>query len=34
MKNKEKTENVIPSGYSLVELLDLAGDLWEPCWAF
>ena len=29
MKNKEKTEIVIPSGYSLDELLDLDGDLWD-----
>lgn len=29
MKNKEKTEIVIPSGYILDELLDLDGDLWD-----
>ena len=29
MKNKEKTEIVIPSGYSLDERHALDGDLWE-----
>ena len=29
MKNKEKTEIVIPSGYSLDELLDLDGASWD-----
>ena len=29
MKNKEKTEIVIPIGYSFDELLDLDGHLWD-----
>ena len=29
MKNKEKPEIVIPRGYSVDEMLDLDGDLWD-----
>ncbi len=29
MKNREKSEIVIPNGYGLDELLDFEGDLWD-----
>ena len=29
MKNKEKSEILIPKGYSIDEMLDLEGDLWD-----
>ena len=29
MKNKEKSEILIPRGYSVDEMLDLDGDLWD-----
>ncbi len=29
MKNKEKPEILIPKGYSIDEMLDMDGDLWD-----